>query len=60
MPDTSFKPTFPTWDGSDYSNYWGASKIVASKQGLAAFGGFTSVSGESVSNFAWFPNKGGC
>lgn len=60
VQNTSFKPTFPAWDGADYANYWGATKLAVSTQGLAAFGAFTDVSGESVSNFAWFPNRGGC
>lgn len=56
----AFKPTFPVWDHVDNSNFWGASKIAVAEGGLVAFGAFNNVSGQSVSNFAWFPNNGGC
>ena len=56
----AFKPTFPAWTLGDNSNFWGASKIAVSEGGLVAFGAFNNVSGQSVNNFAWFPNNGGC
>lgn len=59
--DVSFKPVFPPSTSGDYlPNYWGPVKITATTEGLAAFGGFTTINNVTVNNFAWFPNNGGC